>query len=85
MTLFRVGSGLLQPELRDILEGFRVGDIIDEDDGMGSAVVGLGDASESLLACGVPDLQFGIVLVDDEGSAWRGRYLKRKSIPMVEM
>lgn len=52
---------------------------------MGSAVVGLGDASESLLACGVPDLQFGIVLVDDEGSAWRGRYLKRKSIPMVEM
>ena len=45
-----------QPVL-DVLEGLPVGDVIDEDDPVGSLVVGGSDGLEPLLASSVPDLE----------------------------
>ena len=50
----------------DCLEGVAVSYIIDDDDAVGSLVVGAGDGLEALLACCVPltiisfELRFGV-------------------------
>ena len=46
------------------VEGGLVGDVVDEDEGVGGAVVGLGDRAEPLLARRVPDLQLDLLPVD---------------------
>ena len=84
-VLRRVLPGLLHPVGYHVFKGFGIGDVVDQDDCVGSLVVGFGDASEAFLACGVPDLQFDVVLADEEGSRYSWGYLKRKSMPMVEM
>jgi hypothetical protein len=43
----------LQP-LLDVVEGVHVGDIVDDADAVGAAVVGGSDGSEALLAGGIP-------------------------------
>ena len=48
--------GLFDPELLEVLEGFGVVYVAYEDDCVGAFVVGFGDAPETLLSCGVPDL-----------------------------
>ena len=44
----------------DVVEGLFVGDVIDEHDSHGPAVVGSGDGAEPLLASGVPNLQLDL-------------------------
>jgi hypothetical protein len=46
---------LLKPFL-DVVETFNVGDIVHDNDSVGTAIVTTRDSSESLLACSVPDL-----------------------------
>lgn len=48
--------GLFDPEMLEVLEGFGVVYVAYKDDCVGAFVVGFGDAPESLLSCGVPDL-----------------------------
>jgi hypothetical protein len=47
---------LCQPVL-DVFEGLSIGDVVDQDDAVGSLVVGGGDGLEPFLAGSVPDLQ----------------------------
>jgi hypothetical protein len=44
-----------------------IGDIVDEQDAHGAAVVGSGDGAETLLAGGVPDLQLDALAVELDG------------------
>jgi hypothetical protein len=55
-VLARVAVDLVQP-LLDVGEGVPVGDVVDDDDAVGAAVVGRGDGAEALLPRRVPDLQ----------------------------
>lgn len=48
-----VSVNLLKP-LLDVVEGVHVGDIVDDADAVGAAVVGRGDGAETLLAGGIP-------------------------------
>lgn len=57
---------LAHPPL-DIFEGAAIDDGKCEDDAGGPLVVGLGDVLELLLACGVPDLQLELLIVDLDG------------------
>eukprot|EP00961_Rhodomonas_salina_P005155 69752-Rhodomonas_salina.2 len=41
-----------------------VGDVVDDDDAVGAAVVGRGDELEAVLASGVPDLQLDFAVLD---------------------
>ena len=52
----------------DILEGLPFGDVIDQDDSVGSFVVGGSDGFESFLSGGVPDLELDSAAVGLEGS-----------------
>ena len=81
----RVLFGLLYPVPQHVLEGLGVRDIVDQDDCICALVVRLSDASEALLAGSVPDLQFHKVVLDVHRPCWGKWYLKRKSMPMVEM
>ena len=50
-----------------ITNGFEraaVGNVVYEDDSLGSAEVGGGDGAESFLACGIPDLEFDPFVID---------------------
>ena len=76
---------LLEPMAEDIIEGLGIGGIAYENDCMRAFVVGLGDSSESFLPSGIPELYLDEELVDIEGSICREAYLKRKSMPMVEI
>jgi len=49
--------------LLDIIEGLIISDIIDNDDTMGSSVVGRGDGAETLLSSGIPDLKLDCLAV----------------------
>lgn len=82
---WRVLLCLLDPVTSHILEWLRVGGIIDEDDSICAFVVRFGEPSEPLLAGCVPNLQLDKLIVDVHGPALWDVYLKRKSIPMVEM
>ena len=48
----------------DVVEALLVGDVVDEHDTHGSAVVGRGDGPESLLSRCVPDLQLDLLAVE---------------------
>ena len=71
----RMGAGPLadfvQPEGVKGEEGLQLLRIVDNDDGVGIAVVLVDDASELLLACGVPELELDEVaaVVEGPGSA----------------
>jgi len=55
----RVGGvlvNLLEPGL-DVVEAFHIGDVVDDDDTVGTTVVAAGDGTESLLTGGIPNLQ----------------------------
>ena len=64
--LLHVGGGVLldvaDPVL-DVVEALLVGDVVDEHDAHGPAVVGRGDGAEPLLAGRVPDLQLDLLPV----------------------
>ena len=47
----------------DVVEALLVGDVVDEHDAHGAAVVGRRDRAEALLARGVPDLQLDLLAV----------------------
>jgi hypothetical protein len=67
----------------DIFEALSAGDIVDDDDGVGSLVVGSSDGAESFLACRVPDLELDYFSLHGQRSLCRLLYLKRKSTPIV--
>lgn len=52
-ALCSVAVNFLQP-LLDVVEGVHVGDIVDNADAVGTAVVGRGDGAETLLTGGIP-------------------------------
>lgn len=52
-----VNESILDPLDLNIIKGLLISRVIDNNDGMGAIVVGLGDVFESLLASGVPQLQ----------------------------
>ena len=43
--------------LRDVAEGVCLGDVVGNDDSVGSSVIALCDGAKPLLSCRVPDLQ----------------------------
>ena len=47
----------------DVVEGFLLGDVVDQDDAVGALVVGGGDGLEAFLAGGVPDVQLELLIV----------------------
>mmetsp|Transcript_109832 Transcript_109832/g.289731 ORF Transcript_109832/g.289731 Transcript_109832/m.289731 type:complete len:255 (-) Transcript_109832:78-842(-) len=63
----RVLVDLLHPMLH-VLERLLIGDVVDDDDAMGAAVITAGDGAESLLAGGVPDLQLHRLAVEVQGA-----------------
>ena len=86
----------LQP-LFDIVEGLLVGDVVDDNDTVGSPVVGRGDGPEPLLSGCVPDLgenfvRYQILLGSTGPVTWSfivfpssSIVLILKSTPIVEM
>ena len=54
--------------LFDIVEGFHVGDIIDNNNAVGTAVVGRCNGAETLLSCRVPNLKFDRLAVKFNGA-----------------
>ena len=66
------------------MEGLNIFDIVDQDYGIGIAVVALDNASKPFLTSCVPKLQFYEIAVDVDRSGWGEGYLNRKSTPMVE-
>lgn len=52
----------------NVLEGLAVGDVVNQDDSVGTLVVGGGNGFESLLSSGVPDLEFDGAAVQVEGA-----------------
>jgi hypothetical protein len=56
--------GFFDPELFQVLEGFRVVNITDQNDGISPFIIGLGNTPESLLSCCIPYLKFDILLID---------------------
>ena len=73
------------PKLFDVREGLLYGHIVGHEYSMCALVVGWSDCPESLLACGVPDLQFydGTIRHGDWPKTMKRLYLNRKSTPMV--
>mmetsp|Transcript_8630 Transcript_8630/g.24220 ORF Transcript_8630/g.24220 Transcript_8630/m.24220 type:complete len:319 (-) Transcript_8630:1038-1994(-) len=62
-----VAVDLVEP-LLDVVEGFVVGDVVDDDDAVGAAVVRGGDGAEALLAGGVPNLELDGLAVELDGA-----------------
>ena len=60
-------SYLSEPEAFDVFEALLFGDVVDDDDGVGTFVICAGYGSEALLACGVPYLEFDDVALDCDG------------------
>lgn len=60
--------GLLHPVAENILKRLGIGWVIYQNHCVGSFVVGLSDAAESLLSSSVPDLQFDEIVLDVHGS-----------------
>lgn len=54
--LSAVGSDFVKPEIFNLIEAFVIINIVDYDDDICIVVVGFGNAFESFLTCGVPDL-----------------------------
>lgn len=65
----RILLRFLDPVGHHILESFGDCDVIDQYDCVGALVVGLGNASEPLLPCCVPDLQLHEIFVNVHGPA----------------
>ena len=62
--LLYVSAGVLldvSDPVLDVVKTLLVGNIVDQHDAHGPAVVGRGDGSEPLLPCCVPDLQFNLL------------------------
>lgn len=59
---------LYKPEILDVFKTLFFGDIVYNNDGMRTFVVGAGDGPEPLLPGGVPDLQFDYIAADCNGS-----------------
>ena len=57
----------MQPLLH-VVEGLVVGDVVDDDDAVGSAVVGRGNGAEALLPRGVPNLELDGLAVELDGA-----------------
>lgn len=74
---------LSDPKVVNVLETLLAGDVVYDDDGVGSFIVGPSDGSETFLSCSVPNLQLDHFPLDRQGSLWWVFYLKRKSTPMV--
>jgi len=66
-TLGSVAVNLLQP-LLDVVERVHVGNIVDDADTVGAAVVRGCDGTETLLACGVPNLELHCLAIELDGS-----------------
>lgn len=62
-----VAVDLVEP-LLDVVEGFVVGDVVDDDDAVGPAVVRGGDGAEALLAGGVPNLELDGLAIELDGA-----------------
>jgi hypothetical protein len=60
----RVLLGFFHPVSENVLEGSGDSDIIDQNDSIGSFIVRLSNASKSLLASSIPNLQFDIAIID---------------------
>jgi hypothetical protein len=60
--------------LLDIVEGFIVSHVIDNDDAMSSSVVGRGDGAETLLPRSIPDLELDCLTVELD----RADFLQRR-------
>lgn len=65
-----IALNLVEPECIDAVEALLVGDIVDEENSMCAwmnivftFIVSVGDGSEPLLTCSVPDLQFDILSI----------------------
>lgn len=52
---------------RRTVEGALIGDIVNQQDAHGTAIVGGGDGAEAFLACGIPDLQLHALAVELDG------------------
>lgn len=57
-------SYLIEPEVIQVLEAALIGDVVHRENAMCALIVGARNCSETLLACGVPDLQFHDIPVD---------------------
>ena len=66
-VLASVPVDLVQPLLH-VVEGLVVGDVVDDDDAVGSAVVGRGNGAEALLPRGVPNLELDGLAVELDGA-----------------
>lgn len=62
-----VAVNLLEPLLY-VGEGVLIGDVVDDNDAVGAAVVGRGDGAEAFLACRVPDLEFDRLAFEFDGA-----------------
>jgi hypothetical protein len=62
-----VAVDLVEP-LLDVVKGFVVGDVVDDDDAVGAAVVRGGDGAEALLSGGVPNLELDCLAVELDGT-----------------
>lgn len=58
----------LREPLLHVVEALHIGDIIDDSNAVGAAVVGGGDGAEALLASGIPDLHLNGLALDVEGA-----------------
>lgn len=67
-VLGRVLLCLFYPESGEVLERFWIGNIIGYNDCISPFVIGLSNSSKSLLAGGVPNLQFNIVIINIDRS-----------------
>lgn len=55
------------PVIDSIIEGLFVRNVKDDHQSMGSSVVWACDSTETLVACGIPDLQFDLISLKREG------------------
>lgn len=62
-----VGLHLVHPELADVVEAERVGEVEDQQDTLTAPVVGTGDRPKALLPRGVPDLELDVFAINLDG------------------
>lgn len=68
LLLFRKPKRNLRRNISRTVEGSLVGNVVDQQDAHGAAVVRSRDGAETLLAGRVPDLQLGALAVELDGA-----------------
>lgn len=80
-----VHSNLFEPYIVNILKGFGIINIVDNDNSIGLIVVAFSDTFEPLLSSCIPNFHLDEISIDGNGSEYGWMYLNLKSTPMVEM